>query len=422
MHLTDEEKRMYNGEYGPGVQKCMDLLVRFGDAFGAEKMEKVNFAHISTNIPNAYLEEMTAGATQGRTLCSLHAVFDPGHWREAYGLVAKPGETIAGGLTTVDENEFKPRLKRLLELGFLPTFTCAPYLIGTVPRQGQVFIATGSSGQVFCNSILAARANREGMPSALASAITGLTPSTGFMLKENRYAQVVINVENADVEKWSTADYGALGYFIGALAGVRNAAIVGLPKQLSAEQCKLLMSPLPVSGACTLCHIVGVTPEAPTLEIALGNKKPEQTAVFSKKELKETYGKLNSAVDTAVDLVVLGCPHLSIWELQEVASLLGNKKVKKNVKLMIGASRPVHTFAKDAGYADVIEKAGGFFENSCASLLNPLLFLGGGSRVTATNSARAAHYMVRLTGGKTKVFYGDAASCIRAAITGKWGG
>ena len=422
MYLTDEEKRMYDGEYGTGVQKCMDLLVRFGDAFGAERMEKVNYAHISTNIPNAFLEQMTAGADRGRTLCSLHAVFDPAHWREKYGLVAREGETIAGGLTTTDEKEFAPRLKRLRELGFLPTFTCVPYIIGIVPRQGDVCIWTGSSGQVFSNSVFGARANREGMPSALASAITGLTPCMGFLLKENRYAQVLVKVEDPDVENWTTADYGALGYFIGGIAGVRNAVITGLPDALSIEQCKLLTSPLPVSGACTMCHIVGVTPEAPTLEAALGNKKPQETVVFGVKELKEAYEMLNSADDSAVDLVVIGCPHLSIWELRELASLLDGKKIQPNVRLMLGVSSPVYLLARETGYIDVIERAGGFFENSCASLLNPLLFLGNTPRILATNSARGAHYIVRLTGGKTKVFYGDAASCINSAITGKWGG
>jgi len=422
MLLTDEQKRMYDGEYGLGVQKSMDLLVRFGDAFGATRLAKVNYAHMSTNIPNDFLSEMTEGVDKCRTLCSLHAVFNPKHWREKYGLVTKPGESIAGGLSTTDEKEFIPRLSRLKALGFLPTFTCVPYIIGIVPRQRDVCIWTGTSGQVFSNSIFGARANREGMPSALSSAITGLTPEMGHLIDENRYAQLLIKVEDPNVENWTIADYGALGYFIGALAGARNAVVVGLPKQLSIEQCKYLTSPLPVSGACTMCHIVGVTPEAPTPEVALGNKKPEETAVFGKKELKDSYDRLNTGDVDGTDLVVLGCPHLSIWELRELASLLDGKKIHQDVKLMIGTAKPIYTLANETGYTGIIEKAGGFFENACTSVFNPLFFLGSRPRIAATNSARAAHYIVRLTEGRTKVFYGDVHDCINAAITGKWGG
>jgi len=422
MFLADEEKRMYEGEYGPGVQKCMDLLIRFGNAFGAERMARVNYAHISTNIPNDFLEEMTGGADRGRTLCSLHAVFDPMHWKEKHGLVAAEGETVAGGMATTDENEFIPRIKRLKELGFLPTFTCVPYAVGVVPRQGDVCIWTGSSGQAFSNSIFGARANREGMPSALASAITGRTPYMGLLLKENRHAQVLVEIDNLDVDNFTIADYGALGYYAASIAGLRNIVINGLPDAMSVEQCKYLTSPLPVSGACTLCHIPGVTPEAPTLEASLGNRKPEETVAFGKKEMEETYDKLTTAGDGDVELVVIGCPHCTIWELGKLASLLEGKRVHEGVKLMIGASKPVYTLARETGYADIIEKAGGFFENACTSVLNPLLFLGGGVGIVATDSARAAHYMVRLTAGTTRVFYGDTANCIDSAITGKWGG
>jgi predicted aconitase len=36
--LNDDEKRMYAGDHGPAVQKGMDLLVRYGEALGAERL------------------------------------------------------------------------------------------------------------------------------------------------------------------------------------------------------------------------------------------------------------------------------------------------------------------------------------------------------------------------------------------------
>lgn len=421
MLLTDEEKRMLDGEYGSGTQMAMSLLKKFGDAFDADRMVMANIVHTSSNIPTDMLEQMAEGVDHVRTTCSLHAVFDPTFWREQHGLVGEKGQLV-GGIATTSEGEFNKRLGILRRLGFLPAFTCVPYSVGLVPRQGDVFIASGSSGQVAANSIFAGRAGRESASTVLAAAITGVTPHIGLLKKENRYAEVLIKVEGIDFNKFTNADYGALGYYIGGVAGTRNVVVDGLPTTTSSlEQCKFLTSPLPVSGAVTMCHVVGITPEAPTLETALGGKKAEEEVKVGEKELKEAYGKLTDASDRSVDIVVIGCPHCLISELREIASLLEGKRVKDGVRLLVATSNATYAFAKDAGYADVIEKAGSIVSNCCASAVNPMLFLESPS-VAATNSARGAHYMQRLTGGRTKTWYGNIKECINSAITGKWGG
>jgi predicted aconitase len=58
--------------------------------------------------------------------------------------------------------------------------------------------------------------------------------------------------------------------------------------------------------------------------------------------------------------------------------------------------------------------------NSCIGPLNPFMFLKNPLRTAATNSARGAHYMQRMSNGKTKTFYGSMETCIKAAIKGKW--
>jgi hypothetical protein len=271
------------------------------------------------------------------------------------------------------------------------------------------------------NSIFAATAGRESASTALAAAITGVTPYMGLLRKENRHAEVLVKVDGFDFDKFTNADYGALGYYIGSMAGTRNVAIDGLPTTVSLEQCKFVTSPLPVSGACTICHIIGLTPEAPTLEAALGGKKAKKELKVGEKEIKETYGELTNATDRKVDLITIGCPHCLISELREIASLLEGKKVKEGVRLLVATSSPTYALAKDAGYADIIERAGSIISNCCASGSNPLILLDG-VRVVATNSSRGAHYMQRITAGKIKTWYGDVKNCINAAITGKWGG
>jgi predicted aconitase len=419
--LTDEEKRMLDGEYGSGTRMAMDLLKKWGEAFDAEKMVRVNTAHISTNIPTDMLEQMAEGVSHGRTFCSLHAVFNPKEWREKYGIHGEKGQLV-GSIATCDEDNFARRHSIFNRLGFLPSFTCVPYAAGIVLRQSDVFIATGSSGQIVANSVFAARANRESASTALAAAITGVTPYMELLKKENRHARVLIKTENLDFDSFTNADYGALGYFIGQVAGIRNVVITGLPKTISLEQCKFLTSPLPVSGGVTMCHIVGVTPEAPTLEAALGGNKPEEEVKVGVKEIAQTYEKLNSANDNrSIETVFIGCPHCLISELREISSLLEGKKIKDGLPLLIATSNSTRALARDAGYMDNIEKAGAIFSNCCASGSNPFIFLKGASSV-ATNSSRGAHYVQRLTEGKTKTYYGDVKTCIESAITGEWRG
>lgn len=292
MKLTEDEKRMLGGEYGPGIQKSMDLLTKWGSLFDAERMVEVGGVHMSTNTPTDFVMEMSEGTEKSRTFCSTHAVYNPRLWREKFGIVV---EEIAGGYATTDEKEFERRMNKLRKLGFLPTFTCSPYSIGIVPRMNEVFCWTGSSGQVISNSFFAARAGRESVSTCFAAAITGRTPLMGLLKKENRYAELLVKVDKSmNINNFTEADYGALGYFIGSIAGPRNAAIEGLPSDITFDNGRMFLSPLPVSGACVMCHIIGVTPEAGTVEEALGGRKPE-SMVVGERDMAEAYQKLNNA-------------------------------------------------------------------------------------------------------------------------------
>jgi predicted aconitase len=417
MILTNEEKKMLDGEHGAGVQKSMDLLVKWGKLFGAEKMVKANGVHMSCLYPTGSLKELSEGADTVRTTSSLHAVFDPKHWRETFGMVLKK----MGGYGTTDEREFEHRIGIYRTLGFLPTFTCAPYTIGFIPRPGDVLCMTGSSGQVISNSFFGARAGRESTSTCLAAAITGRTPLMGLIKKENRYADILFKVgKDLDPGNFTEADYGALGYYIGGVAGPRNVVIDGLPTHMSFEHERMLVSPLPVSGACVLCHIVGVTPEAATLEHALGGRKHDIVEV-SKEDLETSYKRLTDAQSNEVDMVAFGCPHSTIKEIGDLAPLLEGKKVNGNVSLIVGLSRTSYALGKDCGYVDVLEKAGAILTNTCVGPLNPLMFPEDGAKVAAaTNSSRAAHYMQRMSGGRTKTFYGHMKKCVQAALTGRW--
>jgi hypothetical protein len=167
---------------------------------------------------------------------------------------------------------------------------------------------------------------------------------------------------------------------------------------------------------------VGTTPEAPTQEIAFGGKKPEQILNVGKKEMRETWERLNMHKDNVVEHVAFGCPHCTIDEIGQLAAKLEGKKTK--VPLLIGASIPVEALARVQGYADTIEKAGGRFLFCCPSVSNPFARkdFAGKNRVksVAVDSARAAYYVAGVVGADT--FFGTRDECIRAAVTGKWEG
>jgi predicted aconitase len=418
MILTDEEKRMCQGEYGPGIQKAISLLIRYGELFGAEKMVRVTGCHISPDVPNALLEKYTEGVDKAKPTCSLHPCLYPEETERIIGRAITEGDCMAGGYVSLDSEEYARRMELFKKLGFLPTSTCVPYLIGLVPKHNDVLTWTGSSGQVISNSVFGARANRDGHSSALASAVTGRTPNWGLMREENRAAQIVIRVDQLEPSKFDIGDYGALGYYIGMVAGTRNVVIDGLAREMAWEQLKYLLSPLPVSGGTVMCHIVGVTPEAPTLVQALGGKQPEEIVDVQKRDIQEIYAKLTSAKSSQVDLVIFGCPHLTIREIKNAAVFLAGQKVNDGVRLMIGTAKPIHTLANAAGFVEVIEKAGGEFVDICVSVGNPLIYLSG-IKVVMTDSSRAAHYIQRMTKGEVQTIYADTAACLRAAITGR---
>jgi predicted aconitase len=417
LKLTDEQKKMFDGHYGAGTQKAISMLMKYGNAFDAERLIKVDSVHSFSSIPLEFLSSMLDGVEEVRSFSTLHAIKGQcTRWARAMGI---RNDEI--------ENE-KPVHTQQVELcrkaGFYSTFTCAPYLSGNILRKGMVFSWPGSSGIIIGNSLFGASCNRDAVPAALCSAITGLTPEMFLHKQENRYAEMIIELEGLDVEKFSVADFGALGYYIGGIAGTRNVAITGIPPKSTFENMKYLISPLPVSGAVSLCHIIGVSPDAPTLNSVIGDKKPEIVKV-NRGHIEETYQKLNTATTNDIDVVSIGCPHCTISEIKEVARLISGKKVKDGVRLWIITAESVYLLAKQMGFVDIIENAGGLVVTDVCISGFPFEFMEQKVVNGATNSARSAHYQSRPspTGGPgIKLRYGSTQDCINAAIKGKWGG
>jgi len=414
--LSDEEKKMLDGDYGPGTQKAMSHLKTLGEALDAEKMVHVTSSHIISSLPVEYLDEMIEGVGKMRTMVSLMPVFDPVYWRKKYNIVSK--EKNIGGVGLGREEDHIKNMRTLSRVNVLPTFSCTPYLIGIVPRRNDVCTWAGTSGQNAANSLFGARAPRVSVTTCLATGITGVVPYHGLLKPENRYAEVQVNTDQLEIDKFTPADYGALGYYVGRIARTRNVVCTGLPTNLTLEQGKYLLSPLTVDGACTLCHVIGVTPEAPTLEAALGNKKPKETINVTMKDIRDIHDMFTNITADDIKLVVLGCPHLTIMEIQEICSLLEGRQLKDGVQLMLGISNPIHALADEAGYIERIEKTGAIITNCCVSGQNPLVHILGVNAV-ATNSPRAARFFQTQTSGKCRTYYATTKDLINLVTTTK---
>ncbi|HMB22841.1 MAG TPA: aconitase X, partial [Anaerolineales bacterium] len=95
--------------------------------------------------------------------------------------------------------------------------------------------------------------------------------------------------------------------------------------------------------------------------------------------------------------VSLGCPHLSINEIQRVAKRLKGKHVHKI--FWITTSRPVKRIADQMGYTAIIEAAGAVFAVDTCCVVSPIR---GRFKVLATDSAKACYYASAKNNFKTR--------------------
>jgi predicted aconitase len=282
--------------------------------------------------------------------------------------------------------------------------------VGNVPLKGEVCAWTESSAVVYANSILGARTTRHGTESAIAAALLGVVPEFGVLLDSNRRATLQVDVE---APLGSPTDWGALGYFTGKQAGLEVPVFTGTP-QPTQDDAKQLCAALATGGGVTMCHVAGVTPEAPTLEAALGGRPPKRRVAFGEDELRETYARLRNPTGDQIDSVILGCPHASLGEVAQIAARLEGKRLADGVKLWVCMAYPIRAMAERLGFARAISDAGGYlFCDTC-----PTNSMRVRAKRIVTAGFKQAHYARGMIGAEVIVDHLDG--CIRAALTGRW--
>jgi predicted aconitase len=373
MYLTKAEEGMLSGESGEVIERMFRLLVRLGEIYGADKMIAVNSAQVagvsykSLGDPGMeFLEDYAEKGAKVKMVTFLNpAGMDIEDWKE----LGIPADFAEKQLRIM--NAFR-------KMGIVISATCTPYLAGNLPRFREHIAWSESSAISFSNSVIGARTNREGGPSALAAALCGVTPNYGLHLDENRKPQLVVNVD-ANLE--DNADFGALGYVVGKQAKNRIPFFKGI-READTDQLKALGAAMAASGAVALYHVEGMTPEA-----HLMSTEGLETISVTGKDLNDTFSKLSTGKEP--DIVILGCPHSSLKEIMTLARKLEGKKLKK--PLWICTSRMVKEAANRMGFTQTIEEAGGKVVADTCMVVSPIEDIG--YKTTGVNSGKAANYL-----------------------------
>jgi hypothetical protein len=376
MKLTSEEQHMLDGEHGRATQKAMEILVALGTIYGAERMVPVTSVQIAgvsyDNLGEAglhWLSEMAAGGGRARVLTTLNpAGMDIENW-QALGI----SEDFA-------QNQLRV-IDAFARMNVVTTCSCTPYLIGNTPHFGQHIAWSESSAVCYANSVIGARSNREGGPSALAGALTGVTPEYGMHLDAQRRPGVTIHVE---AQLPDNNDFGTLGVVIGRhLEQFKEkpiAYITGID-QASVENLKSFCASVATYGGAALFQMRGITPEADRYTA------PDETIVIAQADLDEVQRALNNAKTEEADFVSLGCPHLTLNEIARIAALLEGRRVTK--EFWITTARPIKQMADRMGYTRIIEDAGAKFAADTCCVVAPIK---GRFKALITDSAKACYY------------------------------
>ncbi|MBT4191697.1 MAG: DUF521 domain-containing protein [Candidatus Diapherotrites archaeon] len=378
MQLTNEEREMLEGKQGNAVKKSMEILVALGEIYNAEKLvdiASVQIAGVSySNLGDAGLGYLAELAKDGKVkvLTTLNPAGMDLENREALGI----------------DEEFAKKQKMVIDsfaqMGVTVTCTCTPYFIGNKPEQDSHVAWSESSAVAYCNSVLGARTNREGGPSALASALTGKTPLYGMHLDENRNAKVKVIVE-AEIK--DTFRFGALGKVIGDKIKNKPAYITGI-KEASVEELKSFGASIATYGGAAIYHMEGITPNKTPI--------PTESITVTQEEIDNAIKELTD--DCEVDFVSVGCPHCSLKEIEYLAKLLEGKKVVK--EFWITAARPIKKQAEEKGLVKIIEDAGAKFACDTCCVVAPIK---GRFECLATDSAKGCYYGAAKNKFKVKI-------------------
>lgn len=427
--LTEYEQKMFDGEMGPFKQRAIRKIVDYANALGAEELCKVTKATVYFGY-HPYLDAVVSEdydeIFSEMVLCSKETYHLDQFSDEFFSQTCVgPCDHFCYEPINISKEVFEKNRKFLdltRDAGVSIAGSCTPYLSGWIPLRGEHFVSTESSNILFGNSVYGACANADGLEASAWAAICGRTPLWGNHILENRYATHVVDVQ---CQSETPLDWDIIGLTLGRLLTDGNArpVLTGNFHRPEINRLKKFFSALATTSGCEICHIVGCTAEAPTLEAALGGHEPQRRLVITQEEFDKSLASVCDQGSADVQMVVLGCPHYTLEEIRDVARMLKGKKVAQGVSLQVWTDMTMQHLAEVNGYAQTIQEAGAHLLNSACPMVCGRTAYDFVKTGFLTDGAKQAHYVhTDLNKKNCKVFYGSTQKCVEAAIKGRWEG
>lgn len=362
MELTREEEAALDGKQGDTLALAYRTLVAIGEASGADKLIPIEWAHLSGvnyNTIGDAGKEFLANLSQDAKFKVKTTVNPMGFDFDSVSRYHLDDKFIENQRSIKNSYE---------KMGVIPSYSCIPYEIFDVPKQGTHVSFAESNAAIYANSFSGLKTNKEGAFSALASALTGKSPYSDLRDDNVRKPNLTIRMK---VESRDELTYGMLGYFAGKVAG-SSVALSGV-NGLDRRSCKSLCAGMGTSGACGM--------------FTFGEEEGEKID-FDKNEMQKIHDELNTSEKG--DLITLGSPQLGIEEIGDLASMLKGRSFQK--RCMIFCPRAIQGQIRDLGYSKEIERAGGEILYDCCTCLSPLVDNKEVDSVV-TNSVKGAYYL-----------------------------
>ena len=406
MKLNQEEQDILAGKQGKTMTKMMEVLVRYGDAFGADCLVPVTHkkAHFVTSfglglLKGVYplMDELIAAG------CKVEGGFsmDP-RPLDYKNVKCDPLEKLV--FNNFMYNKQKVYEEQLQKIGLKDpedAFSCTCYLkeMGNTPKKGDILSWSESSAVVFANSVLGARCNRNSGILDMFGAILGKTPNFGFITDEGRKADWKIILKTS-----KKPEAQILGSAIGIKVMAEVPYVVGLDKYLKDLPDEDTLAYLKDFGAATasngavgLYHIENITPEAKELGTKL-LKDNVKEYVIDDAELERIYKSypiMWKKMDAKVHRCFIGCPHLTLKQLEnwtdDIVNGLKKSGKKKLVIDTVLTSSPavIKEFQKEERYQKLLATG------AHVSYICPLMYADNpisGKKVLMTNSNKLRTY------------------------------
>jgi len=408
MRLSDEEQAMLAGEFGAVRRWGISHQIAVGEFFDAADFVQVSQAHIMADTESLgeagvrFLEGLAASPEAERRV-RVPTITDPRGLD--FAVYRRLGQTDE--MAALEQRA----ITALRAFGVLLTDTCINYQTIMAPVRGE-HMAYGDTGVViYSNSVLGARSNFEGGPSALAAGLTGRTPRYGYHLDAWRRATRRFRLTAAprDLSEW-----GALGGIVGEACGSywEVPVIEGIETVPGSDALKHFGTALASFGSVAMFHMPGITAEEP---VFAGSPPP---AIAIARDGIEAFLARFAAPEEKLDVVVFSAPQLSLFEMEAVGRALDGRQVHHDTTVIVATSPEIKHAADRMGLTSRIEASGAVVAQGICfyqSYAREMAEANGWTRLM-TNSAK----LVNIIGGYGyRPTLASLERCIDSAVAGR---